>query len=111
MPEPLVEKPKPFPLLGCAVFVALCIAFLAYAWWVGGEGGRHARAFRMSVQPGMTRVVQAAGRVVRTPNDRGAVVLVCRRFLQTELQQYLPRAWVPEGSSQPWEELAEFFGE
>ncbi|GDX79561.1 hypothetical protein LBMAG42_13720 [Deltaproteobacteria bacterium] len=73
---------------------------------------RHDDGFGLaSVQPGMTRVVQAAGRVVRTPNDRGAVVLVCRRFLQTELQQYLPRAWVPEGSSKPWEELAAFFGQ
>lgn len=62
-----------------------------------------------SVQPGMTRVVQAAGRVVRTPNERGAVVLVCRRFLQTELQQYLPAAWAPAATSKPWEDLAAFF--
>ena len=63
-----------------------------------------------SVQPGMTRVVQAAGRVIRRPEDRGAVVLVCRRFLQNELQAYLPEAWAPTPTSRPWEELAEFFG-
>ena len=71
---------------------------------------RHNDGFGLaSVQPGMTKVVQAAGRVVRTPHDRGAVVLVCRRFLQTELQQYLPEAWSPTPTSRPWEALAEFF--
>lgn len=63
-----------------------------------------------SVQAGMTRVVQAAGRVVRSPEDRGAVVLVCRRFLQNDLLAYLPPEWSPEPTSRPWEELAEFFG-
>lgn len=62
-----------------------------------------------SIQPGMTRVVQAAGRVIRRPEDRGAVVLVCRRFLQNELQAYLPEAWAPTPTSRPWEELVEFF--
>ncbi len=64
-----------------------------------------------SIQPGMTRVVQAAGRVLRRPEDRGAIVLVCRRFLQNELQEYLPASWAPQPTSRPWEELAEFFGE
>jgi Rad3-related DNA helicase len=48
--------------------------------------------------------------VIRRPEDRGAVVLVCRRFLQNELQAYLPEAWAPTPTSRPWEELAEFFG-
>lgn len=45
------------------------------------------------VHPGMTRVVQAAGRVVRGPEDRGRVVLVCRRFLRHEYQAWLPPDW------------------
>jgi DNA excision repair protein ERCC-2 len=63
-----------------------------------------------SVQSGMTRVVQAAGRVLRRPEDRGAIVLVCRRFLQSELQAYLPRSWEPVATSRPWADLAAFFG-
>ncbi len=45
------------------------------------------------VVPGMTRVVQAAGRVVRSETDRGLVVLVCQRFLRTSYNQYLPSEW------------------
>ena len=30
--------------------------------------------------PGMLRVIQAAGRVHRTPEDRGVIVLLGRRF-------------------------------
>ncbi len=63
-----------------------------------------------SVQSGMTRVVQAAGRVVRSAEERGAVVLVCRRFLQNELQTYLPEEWAPRPTGAPWTELAAFFG-
>ncbi len=62
-----------------------------------------------SVHSGMTRVVQAAGRVVRSADERGAVVLVCRRFLQNELLAYLPSEWQPQPTSRPWEELAQFF--
>ena len=63
-----------------------------------------------SVQAGMTRVVQAAGRVVRGPEERGVVVLVCKRFLQHELQAYFPGEWAPEATSRPWELVEEFFG-
>ncbi len=46
------------------------------------------------VQPGMTRVVQAAGRVVRSATDKGTVWLVCERFLRREFADYLPDEWV-----------------
>ncbi|MSQ03203.1 MAG: hypothetical protein EXR71_15150 [Myxococcales bacterium] len=62
-----------------------------------------------SVHAGMTRVVQAAGRVVRSADERGAVVLLCRRFLQHELLAYLPSEWQPQPTSRPWEELEAFF--
>ena len=39
-----------------------------------GQGFDYAYLF-----PGMSRVVQAAGRVIRAPEDRAAVVLVGRR--------------------------------
>ena len=34
------------------------------------------------LQPGMTRVVQAAGRLIRSETDRGVIALICRRFLE-----------------------------
>ncbi|MGC8915789.1 MAG: ATP-dependent DNA helicase [Thermoanaerobaculum sp.] len=43
--------------------------------------------------PGMTRVVQAAGRLIRSAQDRGVIVLVCRRFLQEPYASLLPREW------------------
>jgi DNA excision repair protein ERCC-2 len=61
------------------------------------------------VQPGMTRVVQAGGRVVRGPGDRGVVVLVCQRFLRNAYADWLPPAWEPRRTRRPWEEVAAFF--
>lgn len=45
------------------------------------------------VVPGMTRVVQSAGRVIRSETDRGVIVLACRRFLMNPYRRYLPRDW------------------
>lgn len=45
------------------------------------------------IQPGMTKVVQAAGRVVRSATDRGTVWLVCERFLRHEFAACLPDDW------------------
>lgn len=47
-------------------------------------------------QPAMTRVIQAAGRVVRNEADRGVVVLVDPRFTQLEFSDYFPRHWNPQ---------------
>lgn len=46
-------------------------------------------------QPGLTRVVQAAGRVVRHLNDRGVVLLIDPRFTHREFQSYFPHHWLP----------------
>lgn len=45
--------------------------------------------------PGMNKVLQAAGRVIRTTNDRGAILLLDDRFLQSSYQQLFPREWFP----------------
>ena len=47
--------------------------------------------------PGMQKVVQAAGRVIRTEQDRGVVYLIDDRFGQPEVQQLLPRWWQLDG--------------
>ena len=43
--------------------------------------------------PGMQRVIQAAGRVHRTPEDRGVIVLLGRRFAQRPYVDCLPSSW------------------
>ena len=46
-------------------------------------------------QPAMTRVVQAAGRLIRRETDRGVVCLIDGRFLSSAYRDYLPRHWQP----------------
>jgi Rad3-related DNA helicase len=46
-------------------------------------------------QPAMTRVVQAAGRLIRRETDRGVVCLIDGRFLVSEYREYMPRHWKP----------------
>ena len=43
--------------------------------------------------PGMNRVLQAAGRVIRTRDDRGLILLLDDRFLLHENQALLPEDW------------------
>src|SRR5208283_3077081 len=45
------------------------------------------------LQPGMTRVIQAAGRLIRGETDCGVIALLCRRFLQEPYVSHLPRDW------------------
>lgn len=45
--------------------------------------------------PGMNKVLQAAGRVIRTTNDVGAILLLDDRFLQASYQNLFPREWFP----------------
>ncbi|MCO6059646.1 ATP-dependent DNA helicase [Pseudomonas sp. MOB-449] len=43
--------------------------------------------------PGLQKVVQAAGRVIRTTEDRGVVHLIDDRFARPEVQRLLPSWW------------------
>ncbi|MDI5983716.1 ATP-dependent DNA helicase [Halomonas sp. M4R5S39] len=43
--------------------------------------------------PGLIKVVQAAGRVIRGPEDRGTVVLMDDRFARREVRTRLPEWW------------------
>jgi len=45
------------------------------------------------VYPGMQRVAQAAGRVIRTAEDRGFVVLLDYRYRQSRFHKSLPAYW------------------
>ena len=43
--------------------------------------------------PGMNKVLQAAGRVIRTGTDRGVILLLDDRFLRPEVQGMFPLEW------------------
>lgn len=43
--------------------------------------------------PGMNKVMQAAGRVIRTMKDEGVIALLDDRFLQPDYQALFPREW------------------
>ena len=43
--------------------------------------------------PGMNKVLQAAGRVIRTVEDKGIILLLDERFLQKEYDLLYPREW------------------
>lgn len=58
--------------------------------------GRFCRGYEYTyLYPGLQKVVQAAGRVIRTPEDRGMVELIDDRFFRREVRALLP-AWWPE---------------
>jgi DNA excision repair protein ERCC-2 len=66
------------------------------------------------LQPGMTRVVQAAGRLIRSETDRGVIALLCARFLEEPYVSRLPRDWYGETPAElvtrrPAEEIRKFF--
>ncbi len=54
----------------------------------------YAQGYRYAYQyPGITKVLQAAGRIIRTPSDRGTLLLIDQRYTQTEYLSLLPAQW------------------
>lgn len=47
--------------------------------------------------PGLRKVVQAAGRVIRSEQDRGVVFLIDDRYMRREIRALLPRWWKIDG--------------
>ena len=64
--------------------------------------------------PGMNKVLQAAGRVIRTPEDRGVVLLIDDRFLAPDTRRLMPPHWeqlrVVESAETLAGELERFWG-
>ncbi len=56
----------------------------------GGTGFEYAYLF-----PGFNRVLQAAGRVIRSENDRGVVFLIDERFSRQQYRSLFPQEWNP----------------
>ena len=73
---------------------------------------RYQEGFRYAwLVPGLSRVIQAAGRVIRTAEDRGAVVLIGRRFLQKDYAAFFPEEWSPIRTGDPGGALAGLWSE
>jgi Rad3-related DNA helicase len=45
--------------------------------------------------PGMNKILQAAGRVIRTESDRGVILLIDKRFMTVKYKKLFPREWYP----------------
>jgi DNA excision repair protein ERCC-2 len=78
---------------------------------------RFERGFEYAfVVPGMTRVVQAAGRLIRSAQDSGVIALFDRRFLDRPYVDRLPADWLGDSgdpallSGDPAQVAREFFG-
>ena len=56
------------------------------------EKGNNGFDYAMKI-PGMNKVLQAAGRVIRTENDTGVIVLLDDRFKRADYKQMFPREW------------------
>ncbi len=59
---------------------------------LGTRGDAHADAAAYDI-PAMVRVRQTAGRLIRTPEDRGVLVLIDPRFAQPRFRRWLPEHW------------------
>ena len=55
-----------------------------------GEGFAYAYSY-----PGMGKVLQAAGRVIRTEEDKGLILLIDERYRSSSYQKLLPDDWFP----------------
>ena len=60
---------------------------------MGESFGAHLAYDYTYLYPGMQKVVQAAGRVIRTTSDQGVVYLMDDRFAKAQVQRLLPRWW------------------
>ncbi len=58
--------------------------------------------------PGMNKVLQAAGRVIRTETDRGVVLLIDERFTGSQYRVLLPPEWFPIPRVRKPEQIAEY---
>jgi DNA excision repair protein ERCC-2 len=47
------------------------------------------------VYPGINKVLQAGGRLIRSESDTGLIVLIDDRFRQLKYQKLLPNEWIP----------------
>ncbi|WP_019850580.1 ATP-dependent DNA helicase [Desulfitobacterium sp. PCE1] len=55
---------------------------------------RYGQGFEFAyMYPGMSKVLQACGRVIRTEQDRGAILLIDERFTRLSYKRLFPKEW------------------
>ncbi|TET33865.1 MAG: hypothetical protein E3J72_15780 [Planctomycetota bacterium] len=64
--------------------------------------------------PGMNRVIQASGRVHRSAEDRGIIMLLCKRFAWKQYAECIPSYWYTDSpreliAKEPADQVAEFW--
>lgn len=60
--------------------------------------------------PGMNKVIQAAGRVFRSETDKGFVMLIGQRFETKFYADVLPKDWEMSSENQPDQKIRDFWG-
>lgn len=64
---------------------------------------RFGRGFDLAYAlPGMVRVMQSAGRLVRSEADRGVIALLGRRFLRAPYRDLIPESWLAGRAPEDW---------
>ncbi|WP_422486872.1 ATP-dependent DNA helicase [Gudongella sp. DL1XJH-153] len=71
-----------------------------------GQGFHYAYTY-----PGMNKVLQAVGRVIRTEDDRGTVLLIDDRYLQGTYKKLIPPEWKDYGKVWDLESQVEYLRE
>lgn len=64
--------------------------FRSYYDGINGRGFDYAYLY-----PGINKVFQAGGRVIRTVHDRGVILLLDERFMERNYLELFPREWIP----------------
>ncbi|MEO0606089.1 MAG: helicase C-terminal domain-containing protein, partial [Myxococcota bacterium] len=82
---------------------------LLQRYWDAGTTEEGRGFLFASLAPGLTRVVQAAGRLIRRPEDRGVVLLVGRRFRHRRYRALLPASFDATVSDDPVGDIRAFF--
>ncbi|MBS3050957.1 MAG: ATP-dependent DNA helicase [Candidatus Aenigmarchaeota archaeon] len=59
--------------------------------------------------PAMIKVMQAAGRCIRTETDRGVIVFLDERFLWQNYRRIFPKSWEFTATERPEDEIRRFF--
>lgn len=70
-----------------------------------GSGFDYAYTF-----PGLNRVLQAAGRVIRSEYDKGFVILIDKRFGSYKYRDLFPEWWIPEYIFSSDEDVTDYIG-
>ncbi|MFB6203433.1 MAG: ATP-dependent DNA helicase [Candidatus Nanohaloarchaea archaeon] len=70
-----------------------------------GSGWEYAYSF-----PAMNRAIQAAGRCIRSEDDRGVIVFMDKRYNWSNYRKVFPPGHDMKETRAPWQEIEEFFG-